>query len=296
MRRSIRLAAAEQDGSGRGTDCGARDWGFPIRPDRLQFPALGAGASSGEGSLRTVKIRSRWLNWGIAWLAAAALRALFATCRIVCLAPEPRLRLDTPTSPDDPERFILLVWHDALVLPTFGARSENRGRTCCLVSRHQDGGYLADGMAILGYKAVRGSSSRGGAQALKQLMADTDGMHIVITPDGPRGPRRQVKPGGVFLASQTGRRICCGAYVCRRGWRIRGSWTDLLIPAPFTTIYMHTSAPIAVPPDLARDELNQYVARVQEEMDRINAVAERQLAGLPPSAPAAAPPAARAAA
>jgi lysophospholipid acyltransferase (LPLAT)-like uncharacterized protein len=129
-------------------------------------------------------------------------------------------------------------------------------------------------MAILGYSTVRGSTNRGGAQAIKQLMDDTAGMHIVITPDGPRGPRREVKPGAVFLASQTGRRICAGAYACRSEWRIKGSWTDMAIPKPFTTIYLLTSAPITVPSDLPRIELDQYVQIVQSEMQRLTAEAE----------------------
>jgi lysophospholipid acyltransferase (LPLAT)-like uncharacterized protein len=220
-----------------------------------------------------VKIRSRWLTALAAWLSVALFRLLFATCRQVHLAPEPRCRLDYP--PDgDPERFIACVWHDALIVPTFVSPRRIRRRTCCLVSRHQDGGYLADAMAILGYTTVRGSTNRGGAQAMKQLMDDTAGKHIVITPDGPRGPRRELKPGAVFLASQTGRRICACAYASRSEWRIKGSWTDMAIPRPFTTIYLLTSAPISIPPDLSRVELNRHAQIVQAEMERLTAEAE----------------------
>jgi lysophospholipid acyltransferase (LPLAT)-like uncharacterized protein len=231
-----------------------------------------------------VKIRSRWLTALAAWGSVVLCRLLLATCRKVHVAPESRLRLDCPPGDDDPERFILCVWHDALLVPTFASPRRNRLRTCCLVSRHQDGGYLADAMAILGYTTVRGSTNRGGAQAVKQLMDDTAGMHIVITPDGPRGPRRELKPGAVFLASQTGRRICAGAYACRREWRIKGSWTDMAIPKPFTTIYLLTSAPIVVPPDLSRIDLDRYVQIVQAEMQRLAAEAESLARGETPAA------------
>jgi len=230
-----------------------------------------------------MKIRSRWLNKFAVWLGMAGLRALFATCRQVHLSTSDRLTLKYVAGPDDPDRFILCAWHDALVIPTFCSVKQVRQRTCCLVSRHQDGGYLADAMAILGYSTVRGSTSKGGAQALKQLMDDTAGKHIVITPDGPRGPRRELKPGAVFLASQTGRKICVGAYVCRRGWRIRGSWTDMLIPKPLTTIYLLTSEPIAIPPDLSREQLHHYVGEVQAELDHLNEQAERVLRGETPT-------------
>lgn len=230
-----------------------------------------------------MKIRSRWLSVLAAWVSVVLFRLLLATCRKVHLAPEARLRLDCPPG-DDPERFILCVWHDALIVPTFASPRPMRERTCCLVSRHQDGGYLADAMAVLGYSTVRGSTNRGGAQAIKQLMTDTAGKHIVITPDGPRGPRRELKAGAVYLASQTGRRICAGAYACRREWRIRGSWTDMAIPRPFTTIYLLTGAPLSVPPDLPRGELDRYVLLVQNEMDRLTAEAEALARGETPVA------------
>lgn len=247
------------------------------------------------GGELAVKIRSRWLNKLAVWLGIVGFRTLFATCRKVHLAPAERLTLKYIAGPDDPERFILCTWHDALVIPTFCSIKKVRQRTCCLVSRHQDGGYLADAMAILGYSTVRGSTSKGGAQALKQLLDDTAGKHIVITPDGPRGPRRELKPGAVYLASQTGRKICVGAYVCCRGWRIQGSWTDMLIPKPFTTIYLLTSEPIAVPPDLSREQLQHYVGVVQTALDDLNSEAERVLRGAAASTAAPAPSVRRAA-
>lgn len=229
-----------------------------------------------------MKIRSRWLTALAAWTSVILCRLLLATCRKVHLAPENRLTLNRSAADADAERLILCVWHDALLTPTFVSPRRLRLETCCLVSRHQDGGYLADAMAILGYSTVRGSTNRGGAQAVRQLMTDTAGKHIVITPDGPRGPRREVKAGAVFLASQTGRRICAGAYACRNEWRIRGSWTDMAIPKPFTTIYLLTSAPIAVPPDLSRIELDRQVAIVQAELDRLTAEAESLARGETP--------------
>lgn len=228
-----------------------------------------------------MKIRSRWISRIAAWLLVTGFRTLLATCRKIDVAPDSRLQIHQPTAVDQPERFLLSVWHDELILPTFGAHPQLRRQTCCLVSKHQDGGYLADAMTLLGYATVRGSSNKGGAAALKQLLDDTAEKHIVITPDGPRGPRREMKAGPVYLASQLGRRICCGAYACKRGWRINGSWTDMLIPLPFTTIYLVTSEPLAIKPDLSRDELHAEIMRVQAEMDRLNHMAQRLVSGQP---------------
>lgn len=247
-------------------------------PNKRKFPVL----EERKGSRKAiVKIRSRWLSKIAAYLLVTGFRLLFATCRKVHIAPDARWALDHPDAAKLPESFILTAWHDALVIPTFCSNYPTRHRTCCLVSQHQDGGYLADSMALLGYRTVRGSSSRGGAAAMKQLIADTEGLHIVITPDGPRGPRREMKAGPVFLASQTGRRILPGAYVCRRGWRIQGSWTDMLIPKPFTTIYLVTGEPLSIPSGLSREELQEQVQRAQRAMDEIHAHADALLLGSP---------------
>jgi lysophospholipid acyltransferase (LPLAT)-like uncharacterized protein len=226
-----------------------------------------------------VKIRSIFLTRCLAWLCVQAGHLLFRTCRVVYLAPEPWLRLDHRAADDDPRRGVLCVWHDVLIIPTFAALEANRGRNCCLVSKHQDGSYLAEAMAFLDYGTVRGSTQRGGAGAVKQLIADTAGKHIVITPDGPRGPRRQLKPGAVFVASQTRKVICPGAYACKSAWKIQGSWTDMVIPKPFTTIYAVTGHAIAVPPDLSRDQLQEYLRLVQSAMDHLSDQVERLARG-----------------
>lgn len=226
-----------------------------------------------------VKIRSRWLTKAVTWAVVGVFRALFATCRKVYLTPQPGPRLDP--APDDPdtERYIALVWHDTLLFPTFGSTRTLQLRTSCLTSRHHDGSYVAELMNWVGITSVRGSTNHGGAAAIRQMMIGCAGRHIVITPDGPRGPRRRMKPGAVFLASQTGRRICVTAFSCRSGWRFQGAWTDLLVPKPFTTIYMLAAPPLSVPPDLSRDELDRFTRQVQTTLDDLYEEADRRAKG-----------------
>ena len=228
-----------------------------------------------------MKIRSRWLTWIAAASVVGLARLLFATCRKVYVGVDERRRLDYAPTPDDPERFVLCVWHDELLIPTFAAPRGLREQTCCLVSQHQDGSYLANAMALLGYSTVRGSSRRGGATALRQLLDDTAGKHIVFTPDGPCGPRRQIKQGCVFVASQLGRSLLPGAFVATRGWRPKGKWTDLLIPKPFSTVYVVMGEPITIPCDLSREQLDHYIALAQQAMDRVSEQAQRMLSGEP---------------
>lgn len=217
-----------------------------------------------------MRIRSRWVAWVGAGLAVTLSKLLFMTCRKVFIGETPVSTMDHIPNTDETERYVLCVWHDSLLVPTFSPPRAVREVTCCLVSQHQDGSYLANAMAFLGYSTVRGSSRRGGAQAVRRLLDDTAGKHIVFTPDGPGGPRRVLKHGAVFVASQLGRKILPGAFTADRAWRLKGSWTDMQIPKPFSTVYIVTGEPIAVPSDLSREELDSYVQQAQQAMDRLN--------------------------
>lgn len=230
-----------------------------------------------------MRIRHPWLTPLAAAALVLAFRLLFRTLRIQIDADSPWREGYHPQPRD---RFLYCVWHDSLLIPIFAGRPHHMST---LVSRHQDGSYLAEAMRRVGIEAVRGSSSRGGVQALRQLVDVARTHHITITPDGPRGPRREVKEGIVFLASHTGRAIVPVAAACRSCWRFRGSWTDLMIPRPFTTVYGVTGRPLHVPPKLSREQLAQYTALLQEEMDRANIEAEMRAHGRHPraSAPAA---------
>jgi lysophospholipid acyltransferase (LPLAT)-like uncharacterized protein len=214
-----------------------------------------------------------------AFCAVFALRLLFATCRKQFVGEVLQAGLKKLDDPNNTEYYVLCVWHDALLLPTFAAPLPLRKRCCCLVSRHRDGSYLAEAMALMDYATVRGSSQRGGTEALRELLTQTAGKHIIFTPDGPQGPRRQLKHGVAFVASQLGRGLLPGAFVAKRSWRIRGTWTDIVIPMPFTTVYLITGDPISVPSNLTRDELTRYVVEAQEAMDRLNDEADRIYAG-----------------
>jgi len=220
-----------------------------------------------------VKIRSRFLIRSLAWLLRLGLLALFATTRKKLVTPVPGI---SPYADTHGEKYLYCIWHDEIA----GAIFSGSTRDCAaLVSRHADGSYVADIVETLGMTPIRGSSQRGGATALRQMMDEAASKHICIATDGPRGPRRVVKDGIVFLASQTGRRIVPYAFAASRMWRPRGSWTDLAIPWPFSTVYIVGSWPMSIPADLDREQLAPYKARLQAEMDRMNAAAQRLACG-----------------
>ena len=216
-----------------------------------------------------MKIRSSLLTGLSAGLFAGAVWLLFRTLR-------QSLREDTPgTNPyakSPKERFLYCGWHDSMVIPAFAGK--HRG-AAALTSQHADGSFVAHVLRWVDVSTVRGSTNHIGAGAMRQLLRVTKDKHLVITPDGPRGPRRKMSAGIAFLASRTGRAVVPTAFSCVRCWRIRGSWTDLVIPKPFTKVFLLGGDPVRIPPDLGSDQLQPYVNRIQAEMDRLNAAAER---------------------
>lgn len=220
-----------------------------------------------------MRIRSRFLNKLLAWMAVALLRLLFGSCRRVVTFEEPGT---DPCGDTGDDRYLFAAWHDEILMLLFAGRARNMAG---LVSRHHDGSILTDAMQAIDVAAVRGSSSRGGAAAVRELLETARHLHVAITPDGPRGPRHEAKSGIIFLASRSGRRIVPAAHACKRGWRIRGSWTDMLLPRPFTTIYRHCGPAMAVPADLSREQIAEFTRRLEAELQRVADVAEKKARG-----------------
>jgi hypothetical protein len=214
-----------------------------------------------------LKIRNRYLTKLIAIVAVAFVRLLFKTCRIE-VATE--VAGCCPYEDTGDRRFLYCVWHDDILMTVFCGRPK---RMAGLVSPHQDGSYLAEAMQRVGITSVRGSSKRGASRAMRELLDRVRDLHVAITPDGPRGPRRQMKTGIIFLASRSGRIIIPTAYACQKTWRIRGNWTDMQLPKPFTRIHARGGPAFVVPPGLEREELEIYAERLQAEMERQEAIA-----------------------
>ena len=220
-----------------------------------------------------MKIRNRFLNRCLSWVAVQSIRLLFMTCRRKQICEVPGIN---PYISSDIDRQLFCLWHDQVVMVLFSGRPvESAG----LVSQHRDGSYLTDAMKMIGVKVVRGSSSRGGARALRELMETAKDLHVVITSDGPRGPEHEAKSGIVFLASQCGRKIVTIAMTCKRVWKIHGSWTDMILPMPFTTLYVICLRPFPVPPNLNRKGIEQYTQLLQDEMSRAERLVNEMTAG-----------------
>ncbi|MGC3968489.1 MAG: lysophospholipid acyltransferase family protein [Pirellulales bacterium] len=167
---------------------------------------------------------------------------------------------------------VFSVWHDVMIYSIFAGR---HARTVALVSKHEDGSLLAECLARLGIDLVRGSSSRQGMEALREMIRIPADRNIVLTPDGPRGPEHRTKPGMTLLASRTGRPIVASGFAAVRTWKISARWTTLEIPWPFTKVFFLTGAPINIEKGASREALADYETQVQDEMDRLTTEARR---------------------
>ena len=138
---------------------------------------------------------------------------------------------------------IYLFWHNRLFVAaeTYRIFASKRS-TFALVSASKDGAWLAAFLKMFGIRAVRGSSSRGGLKAMMGLCnALKAGHDVVITPDGPRGPRYQVKAGALWLARETDATLLLLNFNLTRFWRLK-TWDGFLIPQPFSTVEVRLHA------------------------------------------------------
>jgi hypothetical protein len=147
-------------------------------------------------------------------------------------------------------------------------------RMVTLVSQHQDGSFLTYAMKYFDLGTVRGSTNRGGTAALRTLIDEARKQHICMTPDGPRGPRRIISPGIIALASLSQVPIIPCLFAASRFWRFKGSWTDLILPKPFSTTHGVIGQPLLVPKGLSRDGIEQFRLQLQCEMDRLQPLAD----------------------
>ncbi len=216
-----------------------------------------------------MRLKTHRLSNALAWLLSYGFKLLFATLRIrfFCVSEFAR-----PYAQADGHYFIYPIWHDSLAAPIFSGRQPSM---VALVGAHSDGSYVSTILRSVGIGSVRGSSSRGGSKALRQLLADTENKHIVLTPDGPRGPRRQLKPGLAFMASRTGKAIVPTAFASTSAWYPRGKWTELMIPRPFSTLYGLAGPPIEIPRKASKEELDDFTRRIQATMDFLDELCAR---------------------
>ncbi len=164
--------------------------------------------------------------------------------------------------------YIFLLWHEALVPLLWHHRHR---QIAIIVSRGREGRYLSDYASGLGYRILAGSSSRGGPRALLgAVRALREGNPVAITPDGPRGPRRELKVGILQAAQRGGAWIVPLHATASSAWYLR-SWDRLCIPRPRARITVGYGDPFRVGAGSsaigdAQDVAGAAMARLEAEM------------------------------
>jgi len=167
------------------------------------------------------------------------------------------------------EPFIYILWHGQL-LPLLWTHRDRE--VAVMISEHRDGEIVARIAAALGFRLVRGSTSRGAARALLSASRELEsGQDLAVTVDGPRGPAGVVAPGALVIAQRTGAPMVPTAAATRRAWRLR-SWDRFMIPKPFARVTVAYGAPIRIAAETPRDAAGQ-VEDVRAAIDRAVSVA-----------------------
>ncbi|WP_029917702.1 lysophospholipid acyltransferase family protein [Pelobacter seleniigenes] len=189
----------------------------------------------------------------VPWLGAQLIRGLYYSMRVEFLGEEGVRELW-----ERGENVILAFWHEQTLMM---AKSYRGPGAKLLISQSKDGELLAKAMTHFGYEAIRGSSSRGGRSAFKEMLSiSKEPFDLALTPDGPRGPRRELKDGVVQLARLGGRAVVPLAFCCNRGHRF-SSWDRFLLPYPFARAVYRYGEPVYFDKDAGVADFRDRLAK-----------------------------------
>jgi lysophospholipid acyltransferase (LPLAT)-like uncharacterized protein len=198
-------------------------------------------------------------GFAVAGVAGAlAIRALLGTTRVERVHYD---RVEHFRRRGEPVIFVF--WHGHLLPLVHYHRREG---IVVLVSEHSDGEYIARILHHSGFGTARGSSTRGGVRGLRELVRSSRaGRDLALTPDGPRGPRHEVKVGALAAAQMTGAAIVPLTVSVSSAWRLN-SWDRFLVPKPFATVRIEYLAPRMIPRDASRDQLDALAAQLATDL------------------------------
>jgi hypothetical protein len=169
---------------------------------------------------------------------------------------------------------IFCLWHNRLALclnlyRAYVLRRHPARKLAAMVSASRDGGMLARALELFGVQPVRGSTSRRGPQALREMTTWAEQGHdLAITPDGPRGPCYVVQDGIVALAQVTGRPIVPVSY--HLNWKLRaGRWDHFQVPLPFAKCEVRLGPPLRVPRESSDEEREALRTELENRMRAI---------------------------
>jgi lysophospholipid acyltransferase (LPLAT)-like uncharacterized protein len=213
------------------------------------------------------------------WLA----RLWFLTIRIHVLSRE--VYENYFLGPSTQGNIVAASWHrHAAIFVYFFRKLDNGG---IMISRSRDGEYIARIAARFGFTPIRGSSSRGGGEALdamaQYLSTDTGRRFCGTAVDGPRGPARKLKKGMLILAQETDSYFIPMAASGTRVLTL-SSWDKTIFPLPFSTVVLDFGLPFKVPRDISEGRLETLRVSAEEALDRLTDGVDRVTGYTPPTA------------
>ena len=160
--------------------------------------------------------------------------------------------------------FIYVLWHGELLPLLWTHRNRD---VAVIISEHRDGEIIARVARALGFRLVRGSTSRGAARALLNASRELEtGFDLAVTVDGPRGPAHTVAPGALVISQRTHAPMVPVGASASRSWRLK-SWDRFMIPKPFARVTIAYGDPIRISADTPRDatqETENVRARIEQ--------------------------------
>jgi lysophospholipid acyltransferase (LPLAT)-like uncharacterized protein len=150
--------------------------------------------------------------------------------------------------------FIIALWHGRMLL---GVPLLRQFQPEVLVSPSGDGDISERLLKAFGYSIIRGSSSQGGARAIREMLRAMEGGRVlVLTPDGPRGPMHSMNAGVAWLSRATGYAVMPAGFVCDRAWHV-GSWDRFTIPKPGARVRLIFGEPLLVARDADEETMRE---------------------------------------
>ena len=168
--------------------------------------------------------------------------------------------------------YVLAFWHGTMLLPWYLFRNKN---LTAIVSKSKDGNILTKLLQMWNYNVQRGSSSKAGKEVLQKLIENAlQNKSIAITPDGPRGPEKEMKAGAVIIAKKANVPLILVGIAFKKK-KILNSWDKFQVPHLFTKAYAVYSEPILINKNLSYEETDKKIKEIEKELNNLQNQAEQ---------------------
>jgi len=158
---------------------------------------------------------------------------------------------------------VVAFWHGTMLPVWWVFRNSRPG---ALVSMSRDGQLLTSLLERWGYTVVRGSSSKGGNEALDAMVRLASESLVLVTPDGPRGPRCTAKAGAAIAAQRSGTPLFPVRTLVGWKWTFKRSWDRFVLPLPFAVVTVEVGDPIEIPADANHASINMIIQHLSQEL------------------------------